>query len=271
MRHLRMTAEFVEDKMQTAPAPALGARTIRVGDNAPELITLRSGERPRFYFGDGQEATAYAAAAAWGGPARAWASVAAYLASGDLSRLTSEARACHAAAGLQLPVKPWEFGERASRRWLSELTEATGWNRWVIVRIRETEHWCTEVRALATEIWGVYAYDELLAEHLAEVTRSHGLHRLGTLIEGPARSEDDGERLDELIRDGESDDDGFMYMHCRDLERLSASRKHVVGFLPVPHVREELGDASDWDHVWTWNADMTHLLDEVPRGNPATA
>lgn len=263
MKHLRMTAEFVDEKMQPAPG-ALGARTIRVGRNEPELITLRDNP-PRFSFADGAEATVYAAAAAWGGPARAWASVAAYLASGDAAQLTPEARACHAAARLELPTMPWQFGERATRRWRHELAGAAGWNRWVIVRIRETEHWCADVRALATEVWGVYAYDELLAEHLAEVTPSHGLHRLGALIEGPVLPEEDGERLDELIRDGESDD-GFVYMHCRDLERLPASRKHLVGFLPPKvDVREELGDASDWDHVWAWNAERTRLVEPEGR------
>lgn len=259
MRHLSMTAEFTDDCMREAPE-ALGQRTIRVGRGAPEPVILHDVDhRPRWRFADGKPADAFVMAAVAGGPARVWRAVVAYLEDdhrGPRRPLTPEARACAARAGLELPANPWAFSGTL-RRWLGRVAGLAGWNRWTLVLLDETEYWCDEVRTAFARVFGLYAYDALSVTHMCEVTPSFMLHPLGPVGHGmkPELDDDDEgrEHIYELLRQGE--DFEVRPVHCHDLERLSAARQHVIGFLPPEvdnDVREALGDAGDNEHVFKW-------------------
>lgn len=257
--------EFDDDCMYEKPG-TLGARKLLVGRRRVEVHLVELERMPRFVFDDGADATLFVAAAVSGSPVRVWASVAAHF---DGASLSPEAAAWCRRTGVELPDHPW----RASflkDRWYGRLAGAAGWNCWTLVLLDETEHWCAEVRALVDKVFGMYAYDALSVTHMCEATPSYVLHPLGHVATGLRVDEEQIEKLDEMLRQG--DDGELVTVHCHDIDRLPAARRRALGFLPaeVEHdPREYLGDAGENEHVFAWkhSADGRCWLDDKEDGN----
>jgi hypothetical protein len=103
-----------------------------------------------------------------------------------------------------------------------------------IVKIEEREHWIApEVLEMTRRIFGVYVFDRRQVTHCCSLTGSYWLSFLGTQWEESRElSDDEREKLDESIREGNCQCDTSNYFDKRSVDRMIAEpcRK---GFLPA--------------------------------------
>jgi len=117
---------------------------------------------------------------------------------------------------------------------------------WRLVKLDERQHWRDDIKAMTTEIFGVYAYDKNKHVHVAEITPSYEL----TFIdfdygETPKVADDDDlrEQLNEMILEGKAEQESGTYMHVRDLDALL--KKHPKRGRSIPKLDEPDPDATD--------------------------
>jgi len=122
-----------------------------------------------------------------------------------------------------------------------------------IVKLDERRHWRKDIQEKTTAIYGVYAYDRNEHTHLCELTPSHCLMFLGTdHVEVDGLSEEERERLSEIVMDGALDSEPVTYMHVRDIERIvkenpTLTRKADVD---LDDLDEDLDDSARWNAIF---------------------
>lgn len=110
---------------------------------------------------------------------------------------------------------------RGSRRPLRRNTEIKP--DWHLVKLDEHQHWRADIKRMAPEIYGVYAYDKNKHVHVAEITPSYELTFIAfDYTESPEVAEDEDLRntLNELILEGQADQELGTYMHVSTLDKI---------------------------------------------------
>ncbi|MGF6603989.1 hypothetical protein P3T23_008744 [Paraburkholderia sp. GAS448] len=87
-----------------------------------------------------------------------------------------------------------------------------------LVVIDETRYYSDDVLYLAGKVFQVYAYDANRVTHCCEVTPSYQLHPVATQALNCPESEEEREKIDEMLRSELQD---VIYMHCRTVEVMS--------------------------------------------------
>lgn len=94
-----------------------------------------------------------------------------------------------------------------------------------IVLRDETRDWADEALVeKAGSIWGAYLYDANRAVCLAELTPSYELHYLYTTAQNELPDD-----MQEILQQHGAPEDGAIYMHCRGVDAIPWSHKHVCG------------------------------------------
>ena len=89
-----------------------------------------------------------------------------------------------------------------------------------ILKLNETEHWSAEAQAAAggRPILSVYLYTPEIGYHLCESTRSYELHLVGFTTDGFEGSDEEWEKLGEVLQDGLASSEPVSYMHAWRVE-----------------------------------------------------
>lgn len=90
-----------------------------------------------------------------------------------------------------------------------------------ILQLDETGYWVPNVTERAGKILGVYLYHDDIAVHCCELTPSYELHFVGSFYTNSNLSEDDREKLEEEIMEGNAaGQEPVMYMHCSRVDAM---------------------------------------------------
>lgn len=89
-----------------------------------------------------------------------------------------------------------------------------------VVKEDETQYWDEKFRReySITRIFGVYVFDRMKYHYLCEITPSYERYFLGSQWESRCRSEKKIDRIDELVREGDSYTEEWSYAHVADVE-----------------------------------------------------
>ena len=105
-----------------------------------------------------------------------------------------------------------------------------------IVKIPERQYWCEAIQALTTRMFGVYALDRRQHFHLCEFAASYELWFLETQYEETdevAADEEQRDKLNGMILDGDVQTDRVTYWHVADIEPMfGKNRRCRPGWLP---------------------------------------
>lgn len=96
-----------------------------------------------------------------------------------------------------------------------------------IIKIPSLLHWCDRVKALADEVYEIWAFDRNLHVHVADLSPSHELYFLG-YDEAPKLeiSEQELEELGDLINDAEVRLHDYMYVCI--IDRLAEKKSELI-------------------------------------------
>lgn len=89
-----------------------------------------------------------------------------------------------------------------------------------VLQLDETGYWAPSIAERAGKIIGVYLYHDDLHVHCCELTPSYELHFVGSFYTASNLEEDEWEKLDEEIREGNVDQELVTYMHCSRVDAM---------------------------------------------------
>lgn len=149
--------------------------------------------------------------------------------------------------------------KRGSRRPVRRNTDIKP--EWHLVKLDERQYWNDKIKSMTTEIFGVYAYDKNKHVHLAEITPSYDLTFIAfDYGETPKVADDEDLRneLNEMILEGQVEQEPGTYMHVRTLDGLVAKHpkrdRNIQKLLDDPDPDESERDQE------------RHTLDEIMEG-----
>ena len=134
-----------------------------------------------------------------------------------------------------------------------------------ILKLDETRHWRDDIRAVARTIFGVYLYDPGLRVHCCELTPSHELHYMGSVISGSpaydALDEEAREAFYTTLMEGSNESESHSYMHVWRVRGLpELTRADALG----------IGHASLGDFDGDTDDEAMEAATEYVRGNGYT-
>lgn len=110
-----------------------------------------------------------------------------------------------------------------------------------VLQLDETGYWVPSIAERAGKIIGVYLYHNNLHVHCCELTPSYELHFVGSFYTAFNLEEDEREKLDEEIREGNADQELVTYMHCSQIDAMPKinSWQNIAGTYSFPRVDSE--------------------------------